>query len=213
MNYRWVASSAAGFIQQVAVCYVRNGYWFYVPGRIPDGKDAGIIDRKLIDKYGIAQSKWSKRRANLGGQAKMQYIRYGKFFLLLATAGEHRFFEEEAEVIRDARRKPIRFAGHSVLYREPAGKIVVSIAADEYRLVKQQLEELALRRSTAEMEQEFRQLRYIPYGPVQVQLLRLLRSVNSRRKTAGLERLPTSCLRLQRKSVKPFDDSEWRTAA
>ena len=38
MVYRCVAASVAGFVQQLAVAYVANGYWFYVTGRVPDGR-------------------------------------------------------------------------------------------------------------------------------------------------------------------------------
>src|SRR5690606_6094690 len=32
MKYRCVASSPEGLVQQVAVCYLRHGYWWYVTG-------------------------------------------------------------------------------------------------------------------------------------------------------------------------------------
>ena len=48
MAYRCVAISVAGFVQQLAVSYIANGYWFYVTGRIPEHKDPAVIDVKLI---------------------------------------------------------------------------------------------------------------------------------------------------------------------
>ena len=36
MAYRCVATSVAGFVQQLAVAYVANGYWFDVTGRVRD---------------------------------------------------------------------------------------------------------------------------------------------------------------------------------
>ena len=54
MKYRCIASSPEGLIQQVAVCYLRHGYWWYSTGRIPDAKDPTDVDRKLVAKYGIA---------------------------------------------------------------------------------------------------------------------------------------------------------------
>ena len=53
MQYRCVATSPEGLVQQVAVCYLRHGYWWYVTGRIPKGKDPKAVDRKLVQKYGI----------------------------------------------------------------------------------------------------------------------------------------------------------------
>lgn len=43
VRYRCEPSSLAGFIQQLAVSYLANGYVFYVCDRIPDGKDAATI--------------------------------------------------------------------------------------------------------------------------------------------------------------------------
>ena len=53
MAYRCVATSVAGFLQQLAVAYMAHGYWFYVTGRVPDHKDPATIDRKIIRQYGI----------------------------------------------------------------------------------------------------------------------------------------------------------------
>jgi len=53
MAYRCVATSVAGFVQQLAVAYVAHGYWFYVTGRVPEGKDPADVDRKLIARYEI----------------------------------------------------------------------------------------------------------------------------------------------------------------
>ena len=58
MEYRYLTNSIGGFIQQLAVCYIQRGYWFYVVGSIPAGKDPEQIDRKLLDQYGISLSKY-----------------------------------------------------------------------------------------------------------------------------------------------------------
>ncbi|MCC6357339.1 MAG: hypothetical protein IT450_01235 [Phycisphaerales bacterium] len=101
-------------MQQLAVAYITHGYWFYVTGTIPEGKDPAALDAKLINRYGIAISKWTRCRRKKQGLANMQYLRYERFFVLLATKGRHEFFDREQAVIRDVRRAPIRFAGYSV---------------------------------------------------------------------------------------------------
>ena len=53
MQYRAEATSVEGFVQQIACCYLRHGYWFFVTGRVPAGKDPHAVDEKLIKKYGI----------------------------------------------------------------------------------------------------------------------------------------------------------------
>src|SRR5438270_14075747 len=95
-RYRCEATSLEGFLQQLAVCYVGRGYWFYVTGFIPPDKDPRSVDRKLIEQYGIEISKWSRARRKRAGIASVQYIRFRQFFVLLATEGKHRFFIDEA---------------------------------------------------------------------------------------------------------------------
>src|SRR5208337_4535619 len=91
-NYHCEATTVEGFIQQLAVCYVGRGYWFYVTGFIPPDKDPRAVDEKLIGRYDIDISKWSRARRKQTGQASVQYLRFRQFFVLLATLGKHRFF-------------------------------------------------------------------------------------------------------------------------
>ncbi len=37
MEYRCVATSVAGFVQQLVSCYLPHGYWFYVSGKAEGG--------------------------------------------------------------------------------------------------------------------------------------------------------------------------------
>src|SRR5262245_35682664 len=117
MEYRAEVSSVAGFVQQLAVCYVGKGYWFYVAGRVPQRKAPEAVDAKLISRYGIDISKWTRARRKLAGSANLQYLRHGRYFVLLSTHGRHIFFDEEKPSIRDVRRVPIRFHGYSISYR------------------------------------------------------------------------------------------------
>ena len=113
-SYRCNATSPEGLVQQVAVCYLRHGYWFYVTGRIPPGKDPEGIDQKLIAKYGLALTERQLAYRRKRGLANMQYIRYGQWFLLLATEGHHQFKQDEKTQILDCRRHPIKFEGYSI---------------------------------------------------------------------------------------------------
>src|SRR5215475_6096161 len=99
MEYRCEATSVAGFVQQLAVAYVGRGYFFYVRGEIPERKDPRAVDEKLITKYGIAIGKTARARRKAAGFANVQYIRFRQSFVLLATPGKHRFFEEERSFI------------------------------------------------------------------------------------------------------------------
>src|SRR5262249_51175949 len=177
--YRCIASSSAGFVQQLAVGYVGRGYHFYVVGWVPDGKDPRAVDEKLILKYGITSSKAKRARRKAAGFANVQLLRYQRFFVLLATPGKHHFFEEERPNVRDARKVPIKFGPYSVSYK--AGHPHVRIAREEFRNVRALMLTRALALSADALEAEFHDLPYEPYAPVKRQLFQLLRLVNSRR--------------------------------
>lgn len=201
-SYRYEATSVEGFVQQLAVCYVRNGYWFYVLGEVPDGKDPRAVDDKLLARYAVCQSKWAKARARQKGHAKVQYLRFRTTFVIVATHGDHPFFEHERENIRDARERPVRFYGYSVGYKD--GHPHVRIASPQYRELAEAFLSAALTTKADVLAARFKALPFEPYGPVKVQLRRLLTRVNEIRRAAGLTRVDTGVLRSKRRTVRPF---------
>ena len=202
-EYRCEATTVEGFVQQLAVSYLKNRYWFYVPGEVPDGKDPQAVDEKLLARYEIDMSKWAKARRKRRGFAKLQYLRYERTFLLLATAGEHPFFADEGTNILDARERAIPFRGYSVGYKD--GHPHVRIGTARYEALKVEFREAALRLTAEELAARFRALPFEPYGPVRAQLRKLLVKVNRARREAGLGRVPVECLRTKRRVVKPFE--------
>lgn len=202
MQYRCVATSIEGFVQQVAVAYLARGYWFYVAGCIPLRKDPEHVDQKLIARYGIAASQKERCLRKRAGLANMQYIRLGRFFLLMATHGEHAFFSEEAGQVKDARRVAIRYAGYSISHRN--GRASVRIAPDEYARLKAYFLELACRRPVEALASELARVRFQPFAPVRVQLLNVWRAVNRARRTAGLEPVSVECVPWKRRILTPF---------
>ncbi|GMU82465.1 MAG: hypothetical protein AMXMBFR47_23360 [Planctomycetota bacterium] len=213
--YQCVATSEAGFVQQLAVSYLGHGYVFYVTGRIPERKDPAAVDAKLIERYGIGISRWARVRRKRAGLANMHYLRYDRFFVLLATHGEHQFFTEEPH-FRDARRDAIRFQGYSIsLKKGRDGKLhpSVRIHPEQYRKLKGYLLSIALHRSSEGLGEEFRRVPFQRYAPVRRQLLNLWRIINRIRKVAGIESLQSSSLNLRRSVVRAFDcQPEHRTA-
>jgi hypothetical protein len=205
--YRCEASTLAGFVQQLASRYVASGYVFYVLGRVPAGKDPRTVDQKLIDRYGIDCSKYVRARRKRAGRANVHYLRYRDVFVLLATHGEHPFFEGEAGQIRDARREPIKVEGYSIAQR--AGRVSVRIEREEYRNLRAYFHGLATRRSAAVLADELGSLPYEPYAPIRRQLLGLLGLVNRARRAAGFEGVPLECLRLRRRIGPVFAAPEF----
>lgn len=204
--YRCEATSVEGFVQQLAVSYVGNGYWFYVAGSVPEGKDPRIVDAKLIEKYQIDVSKWTRARRKRAGLASIQYLRFDRFFVLLVTSGEHSFFREEAG-IRDIRRIPIRFAGYSMSYRKGRdGKWHPSVRIDalEFQHLKRELLDRSLSGSVEGLAARIGRLGYAPYAPVRDQYRSLVRAINNRRQLASLESLPRTVIPQKRRVVAPF---------
>jgi hypothetical protein len=191
------------------VSYVGNGYYFYVTGVIPEHKDPRAVDRKLISKYSIGISKWARARRKAAGIANLQYLRHGRFYVLMATHGKHPFFLPESdggegEQVKDVRRVPLKFASYAIGHR--SGHTHVGIERGTYLELKSYLLGLALRRPKAVLEREFWNLPFEAYAPVRRQFVTMFKAVNERRAVAGQELLDISCLRLRRRIVKPFEE-------
>ena len=91
MGYLCETTSIEGFVQLLACNYLPHGYWFYVTGHVPEGKNPQEVDAKLIGKYGIDLPRATKSRRKRLGNANMQYLRHGRVFVLLATQGKQGF--------------------------------------------------------------------------------------------------------------------------
>ena len=229
MDYRCEATTVEGFVQQLACCYLPHGYWFYVSGWVPAGKDPRAVDRKLLDKYVIGVSRQARARRKLAGLANLHYLRHGRLFVLLATHGKHRFFEEEGTRVRDIRRLPLHVADYSVTYRpgqfkpragsdgpaEPDDKwhARVQIGREAYRDLKAYFLERSVRTPADLLGRELYTVPFEPYARVRQQMLNVLRLVNEARRQAGCEHLPPTVLRYQRRIVKPFDPTPMKDVA
>ncbi len=210
MTYRCVATSVAGFVQQVAVAYVANGYYFYVTGAIPDHKDPARIDGKMVEQYGIDISKWTRCRRKRVGLANAHYLRLGRFFVIMASKGEHSFYAGESGQIRDIRRYPIHFAGYSIGCRqarhEGAFHASVRIDREVFHELKGRFEKMAVSKTVEELYLKLQAIPFEPYAPVRDQMRIILRTVNRRRRLAGLDFMPGNALRLKRSPVRVFDE-------
>jgi hypothetical protein len=206
MPYRCEAASVEGFVQQLACNLVNKGYRYYVTGNIPPHKDPLLVDRKLVIRYGLDISKWTRARRKAAGHANVAYLRYERFFVLLATQGSHLLFEEEGG-IRDIRRETIKFHGYCIgCGRGSDGRhhASVKIGADAFAELQAHLRDVGTHWSAEKIASEFAKIRFIPYARVRRQLLRLLGEVNTARETAGYSRVANTCLNLRRTIYRPF---------
>lgn len=223
-DYKYIATSRAGFVQQVVSSYVARGYRFHVSGRVPEGKDPRDIDEKLLSLYDIRKTRSQRYRAKQAGKANLQYIRFENDWLMLATQGKHRWRELEAKNIRDCSRdQPIVFQGYSIrlkagLYRPYRCRNEKYVATRDDKLrVRVQIDRKTLRELKADflsvcnkrspdwLAEKFYNLPYEPYAPVRQQLLTLLFHVNQSRKKSAREKINTKVIRLIRKQVLPFE--------
>lgn len=224
MNYRYEAATPESVVQLIAASYLRHGYYWYVTGKIPEGKDPRKIDRKLITKYGIAVSEWERSRRKKLKLANAQYIRFERWFILLVTEGHHSLKAPvakggEKEQLRDVRRVPIKFQGYSISYR-PAGVTPkganpqdpsvrkrhahVRIDKPVFKALKAHFLDRACHRSPENLTKELAAIPFARYAPVRRQLLILLRMVNEARKPMGYEQIPYTVLNLRRTPVKVY---------
>ena len=194
---------------------------------MPDRLTREEHDRRLLSKFDVARSKWSRyrRRQRTGPDgrplANVQYLRYGDFWVLLATDGHHRFFLEHTQQTNDGRtldrqfldvrETPIVFGGYSVSHH---GKASVRISRRAYRELKAHFQSLSTRYLTTDrLEHEFGRSPFEPYAGVTRQMFAVWRAVNRQRKTAGLPLVPSSCIRVKRQVVRPFAPPIYRQAA
>jgi hypothetical protein len=183
-------------------------------GQVPEWKNLCLVDEKLISKYGIAISESTRRRRKKLGYANLQYLRYERTFVLVATKGKHEFRQAEAQCVRDLREVPIKFHGYSISYRpggrtrsgerDPRWHAHVAIERGRYKELRDYLVDIAVHRSAEQLALEFYALPFEPYAPIRRQMLLMLRAVNLRRQKAGFSILPAMVLPLRRRIVRPF---------
>ena len=210
-----------GFVQQLACCYVRHGYHYYVVGEIPPRKDPLAVDERIIERYGLELSKFARARRKRAGLANISVHPLPQLLCHCAQPGQkkvtHRFFER-AQPGADSQRsrvQPIAFGGYSIGWHRGVDRrwhVSVRIHPERYRSLKAYLLELATRRSVDQLADEFAGLGFEPYAPVRRQLIALLKAVNRERKTAGLALVPFESLRMRRNIVRPFDSPRGRSA-
>ena len=218
--YQCVCPELGGFSQRVAVDCVQHGHWFYVTGTIPTGKDRLAVDERLLDKYGVGVSKWVRYRRKKKGLGNVHYVRHRDFFVMLASRGEHRWFEEEdwptdelrkrrGPRIRDVRKKPLVHCGYSISYKHSSGSqrghVSVRIHPDEYRALKAYFESIACHRSVEKLRWEFSHLPFEPYARIRRQYRHILDAANRARRRAGFEPVPADCLPRKRVIFRPFE--------
>jgi len=196
---------------------VRYGYWYYVTGTIPEGKDSQEVDAKIMAKYDIGCSRWTRARRKKKGLANIHYVRHQSFFVMFATKGQHEWFEQEEWAcekkrkesggrIRDIRRQPLTRGGYTVSFKECSstgrGHVAVRIHPEDYRCLKDYFLQLATHRSATKLVSEFNHFPFEPYAGIRQQRWNIVQAVNKARKRAGFELIDPAMLRKKRRVYK-----------
>lgn len=227
-GYKYEVTSLVGFLQRVATHLLPHGYWFFTQGVVPERKDPAVLDAKLLSKYDVAISEGARRWRKSQGLGNVQYVRFERSWMLLATHGDHAIREGEGANLKDARRAPIRIGVYTVYVRRghylkrqsaevPAAtdgrwRVRVLIGREPYRELCAYFLSIACHRRAEALAGELFSLPYVPYAPVRKQLLKLLRLINAKRQAAGYAKIPPTCLRFKREIVRAFEPSYERAA-
>lgn len=221
MEYKYEVTSLVGYLQRVATHLLPKGYYFFVQGLVPEGKDPAVLDAKLLAKYDVAKTEGARRWRKSQGLGNVQYVRFKSAWILIATHGDHAIREGEGGNLQDVRRVPIRIGDYSLYVKRgnylkkkspdeslrPDGqwRVRVLIAREPYRELCAYLLSIACHRKAESLTDELFSLPYVPYAPVRKQLLKLLRLINAKRQASGFAKIPVTCLRFKREIVRAFD--------
>jgi len=220
MKYRYEVKSIRAFVQRIACEVANRGYVFYVTGHIPAERAPEDTDEKLLEAYGLSLSKFQRYRRKSRGIASVQYVRHGRFFVMLATPGESLWFEREqwprelrlkrGSRIKDLREEPLRYSGYQIGVRRSSNTgrdhVSVRIQKDEFLGLKAYFLDIACKRTVENLRWEYAHLPFEPYRGVKKQYGEIARAVNAKRKTQRLQAVPLSALPSRRKVVSTFLD-------
>lgn len=203
-QHLWVAPTLGVFLRKIAIDYVRFGYTNYILRKIPDYKDAELIDHKLIDHYSVTWNRTARLRARRKGAANVTYIRWRHQWVLLATPGQHNEFYKRNH--RNVLKAPLNVSGYSIGINRTTGKVFVRLAPRRYSAIEKALKNIALH-NHGKVTGFINSIAFVNFPEVIREKQQLTRLVNKRRKVAGLKKIadPMSLIKRQveeRKALK-----------
>ncbi len=189
MKERYVAERLGSFLGKIAYNYARYGYHWYAVREIPEGKDLGEVDRKILAAYGVTYQLRRKRRRT-EGWANVAYVRYRRWFVLMGTTGQHESFTRICR--KHLLEEPLYFGGYIVaLY---GGEVMVLVSPRRWKRIRELAHRIALH-NEAKVFHFFHTWLHGKAAPfsfpgVMKQKSTLLAEVNGKRRTAGLPLIP-----------------------
>ncbi len=187
MEYKYEVTSLVGYLQRVATHLLPKGYFFFVQGVVPEGKEPAALDAKLLEKYDVVKTEGARRWRKSQGLGNVQYVRFDRWWMLLATHGDHAIREGEGANLKDVRRTPLRIGDYTVYVKRgeylkkyspdesaaPDGRwrVRVLIAREPYQELCAYFLSIACHRRAEALAEELYSLPYVPYAPVRKQLV------------------------------------------
>jgi hypothetical protein len=196
---RCEAPTLGDFLYRIALGGFHFGYFRYALRTIPQGKDLGAIDRKLIALYGVTSCRTKRLRQRRAGFASIQYVRFGHTFILMATEGEHSEFSKVRSF--DVRRAPLHYRSYTVGYK--GDRVSVRISKQVWKKVETYHLTYAIG-DKEKIEQKLLSLPYYRFPGVTAQIKKLSSAINQRRKQAGLNLITPPLRQPQRFSRRSY---------
>lgn len=184
MPYSYEVATLGHFLRRIAFDYLRYGYRRWALRHIPLDKDLKAIDTKLIGTYGITQCRTRRMRQRRRGFAVVQYVRFNRSFVLLATEGKHSTFERIRSY--DAKIVPLYINAYSIKVLHQG--VSVQVRREVWRGVEIRLHRRALWSRTI-VEGEINALPFYRFPGVVTQIRGVVAAMNRRRRTAGLPKV------------------------
>jgi hypothetical protein len=190
MRSRYVAERLGSFLGKIAYNYARYGYHWYAVREIPEGKDLGEVDRKILTAYGVTYQHMRRKRRRAEGWANVAYVRYGRWFILLGTTGRHESFTRICR--KHLLEEPLYFGGYIVALHD--GEVTVLVSPRRWKRIRELAHRIALH-NEAKVFHFFHtwldgKAAPFSFPGVMKQKTTLLAEVNTRRRVAGLTPIP-----------------------
>lgn len=182
---RFIATTPVNFLYRISAVYLRHGYYRYKFFEIPQGKDVGGVEQKLVDCYDITTCRMKRARRKRQGLANVVFVRYERQFVLMATGGRQAQFDRLTTY--DFRTTPFHFHDYSVglLRHIPCVRVRQQLWCEvEKRLIR-----VALKHSRQELKRKIGTLPYANFPGVYWQKIELAKQIDKRRRRAGLSPL------------------------
>jgi len=217
-QYQYESPSLDGFVQRIVVLS-QKGYYYFLNGTIPAGRDLIYTDQKLLEKSVAWVTKDQRYLRKQQGKANAHYFRHDRDWAVMLTDGAHPMRRENQKErlldLRNEEHPPLYVGGYSIKLRRdgtPEGqrrgklRAAVRIDDDSYSLLKARFLELCLRRPSGVLAASIYNVPFEPYAPVYRQMTAIVKAMNERRAKANMPEVPLDSVRFMRTLPKHFQE-------